>query len=67
MFEGRSLGQLLERKMEKTLGLETLHLVGIDTVIITLSCNLLLYYYSSMKPKVPVKTVCKKQNKSDTA
>lgn len=55
----RRLGQLLERKMGKTLGksLQIFHHVDIDTVMITLSCNLLLYYYSSMKPKVPVKTV----------
>lgn len=47
--------------------LQTLHHVDIDTVMITLSCNLVLYSCSSLKPKVPVNTICKKQKKSDTA
>lgn len=34
-----------------------------DTVMIALSCNLLLYKHYSMKAKVPVKTVWEKQNK----
>lgn len=45
----------VRKKNEKNhLVLQTLHHVDIDTVMITLSFNFLLYYCSSMKPKVPV-------------